>query len=222
MVIYKIHSKNSGKIYIGSTTNYKRRKLQHINALKRGKHHNFQIQKLFNTLGIDDLEFSIIEEVESHQMLIEREEHYISLYNTYEDGLNLKEYFQIIQSFKLSEESKNKISKALKGYKKSDEHLKNISKSNTGKPKYGLRGKKRTIEQIENIRNGVINSEKLKEARLKSRMPIEQYTIDGVFIKKWGSIREACNYHGMYDTSNLIKVLKGKLKTCKGYIWRYT
>lgn len=221
MVIYKIYSKSTDKIYIGSTVNYKRRKNQHINALKNNRHHNFQLQKLFNTYGIGDLEFSIIENVNSHDLLIEREEYYIKKYEAYSNGLNLKEYFQRKQKFNLSQESKNKIRKSLKGRKKSKEHIENMSKAGKGNPKYGLRGKKRSVNQINNIRNGVLNSHKQKIAREKAKKPIEQYTLDGIFIKKWDSIIEACNFYNMTNSSNLIKVLKGKGKSCNGYYWKY-
>lgn len=60
-----------------------------------------------------------------------------------------------------------------------------------------------------------------KCAREKVKKPIEQYTLDGIFIKKWDSIIEACNFYNMTNSSNLIKVLKGKGKSCNGYYWKY-
>ena len=99
MVIYKIECLHNGKVYIGSTINYRKRKNAHINGLKKNKHHNKILQNYFNKYGVEDLVFTIIETVESHDMLIDREEYYINEYDSYNKGINLKEYFQRKQSF---------------------------------------------------------------------------------------------------------------------------
>lgn len=81
--IYKITSKsNPSKTYIGSSTNVKRRKLEHIKRLKRNEHHSIILQRHVDKYGIDDLEFSIIEFCEIDQLLI-REQHYIDIINPY-------------------------------------------------------------------------------------------------------------------------------------------
>lgn len=47
---------------------------------------------------------------------------------------------------------------------------------------------------------------------------VNQYDLDGNFIKTWGSILEAREY---YNTNHISECCKGKLKQTKGYIWRY-
>lgn len=49
---------------------------------------------------------------------------------------------------------------------------------------------------------------------------IKQYTLEGKFIKEWGSIVEASIY---YKTTkeNIFSCLKHKSKTAKGYKWEY-
>lgn len=221
MVIYKILCKHNGKIYVGSTVNFKKRKNQHINKLKSNKHHNYLLQKIYNKHGLENLVFEIIEEVLTHDELIVREEYHINRLDTYNNGLNLKEYYERKQSFSLSEEAKQKISKALSGKKKTKEHIKNLSKARKGKPQPKLRGLKRTPEQLENIKNGVINSEKQKMSWVKSRKKIIQYTLDGELIKEWDSIKDAAKEYGTENSSNLIKVLKKRGKSFKGYFWEY-
>lgn len=60
---------------------------------------------------------------------------------------------------------------------------------------------------------------------LKKRMKavsksVLQYNLDGNFVKEWNSTRDIRRYLG-FCNSDISKCCKGKLKTCKGYIWRY-
>lgn len=48
---------------------------------------------------------------------------------------------------------------------------------------------------------------------------INQYTVNGDFIKAWNSIKDARKY---YNNSHISDCCNGKRKTASGYIWRYT
>lgn len=50
--------------------------------------------------------------------------------------------------------------------------------------------------------------------------PVIQLSKNGEFIKKWDKMSDACKETGA-DCSSLIRVCKGKQKTCVGYIWKY-
>ena len=50
--------------------------------------------------------------------------------------------------------------------------------------------------------------------------PVLQYEKDGSFIKKWDSMMEACRECDA-DISSMIRVCKGKQKTCVGFRWEY-
>lgn len=50
--------------------------------------------------------------------------------------------------------------------------------------------------------------------------PINQYDLNGNFIKTWPSTMEIQRQLG-FSASSISKCCKGKLKTCGGYIWRY-
>lgn len=85
-VIYKVISP-SGKIYIGQTIDYKSR-------LNRYKNNNCKKQlKLYNSLlkyGYESHKFEIIVEGDFNRNLLnELEIHYINLYNSFNNGLNL-------------------------------------------------------------------------------------------------------------------------------------
>lgn len=55
--IYVILNLKTGKPYIGSTNNYKRRKKNHWSTLKSNKHHNYKLQDDVNHYGLSVFEF---------------------------------------------------------------------------------------------------------------------------------------------------------------------
>jgi len=88
-----------------------------------------------------------------------------------------------------------------------------------------------------NITKQVIRNILSKESRIKQsqtrkelfkmgvikpsrRSKINQYTLNGKFIKTWETIKEAAKYHNIHETT-IIKCIKGKAAQGKGYIWKY-
>lgn len=59
--IYQIKNKISGKVYIGSTNNFEKRKKTHFKELMEGRHINKGLQTDFTKLGENAFMFSIIE-----------------------------------------------------------------------------------------------------------------------------------------------------------------
>lgn len=155
-VIYKIVNKVNGKIYIGSTINYKRRIKVHLSRLDKNDHHSIKLQNSYNKYGIDNFEFEILEEVDDIQLLIEKEQKWIDalipeLNMTLVAGLNCH------IGLKRSDETKKRISESLKGKKLSEEHKESVRKT--------LTGRKLSTEHKENIKNALNNSEKFKKSR---------------------------------------------------------
>ena len=58
------------------------------------------------------------------------------------------------------------------------------------------------------------------EAAKKRHKRIIQNTLNDVYIKEWSSIKEASGYLKL-DKGSICKCLKGKVKTCGGYKWKY-
>lgn len=56
--------------------------------------------------------------------------------------------------------------------------------------------------------------------RRKTKIKIEQYSLDGKFIKEWDSALDVQNELKIAK-SNIASVCKGKRKTTGGYIWKY-
>nr|DAG99957.1 MAG TPA: intron associated endonuclease [Crassvirales sp.] len=74
------------------------------------------------------------------------------------------------------------------------------------------------IYKFENKINGKIYIGKTKN--IKERIPIKQFSKDGVFIKQWSSITEAARYYNL-PKSCISRVCKNERKSCGGFIWKY-
>ena len=60
----------------------------------------------------------------------------------------------------------------------------------------------------------------VKKSAQKRCRKINQYSLDGTFIKTWGSAREAQNETGFFE-SNINKCCHNLIKYYKGYVWKY-
>ncbi|AKF13578.1 GIY-YIG endonuclease [Sinorhizobium phage phiN3] len=147
--IYQIRNVISGKIYVGSTNNFKERKRHHFYDLKNNRHHCDHLQKSFNKHGIENFVFEILEEVDVDS-LIETEQHYINNANT-----PLFNTSGVAGRIEMSDEIKAKISKIHKGKKLSKKQCDamSIAFSGEGNPFYGKRHSEATIEKISGANN---------------------------------------------------------------------
>lgn len=73
--VYKITCPNN-RFYLGSAIDFVARKNRHLYDLRRGKHHNSILQRIYNKYGAESLSFSVVEECTTIN-LQKREEHYI-------------------------------------------------------------------------------------------------------------------------------------------------
>jgi len=80
MGIYKIENKANKMIYIGSTTNFDKRKKKHIEDLKNGDHCNFKLQNDYDKYGENNFNFFFINTVENRDSLEREEEDEINAY----------------------------------------------------------------------------------------------------------------------------------------------
>lgn len=79
--VYKIVNTVSGKLYVGYTTDFRRRMSQHLFRLREGKHHSKHLQAAFDKYGEGAFKFLLIEEVERAQA-VEREQFWIDTLGT--------------------------------------------------------------------------------------------------------------------------------------------
>ena len=78
--IYKIQSKTTGKLYIGSSIDIEQRWRQHLSSLRSSTHGNYKLQGLYIEHGEKDLGFSIIELCTAEERF-QREQFWINEFN---------------------------------------------------------------------------------------------------------------------------------------------
>lgn len=85
--IYCIENTINHKKYIGKSNNIYKRWYEERRGLEKEYFHNIHLQRAWNKYGEDAFEFYIIEQCEE-SILAEREQFWISNFNTYYDGYN--------------------------------------------------------------------------------------------------------------------------------------
>ena len=210
----------SGKSYIGQSVNLQKRKCaflcfgdiyggQKINrARKKYNNKRYWKYKVLEYCDIDDLD--------------EREEYYISLYNTMRKGYNCESGGH--ENKIMSDEAKQKMSKSKKGMycgennpmwgkHFTEEQKRKISESRKGKycgKNSPMWGKHRNDE----------TRIKISKAHDKRKITVSQYTIEGVFIASYESIHEAQRLTNI-DRATISRCCKGIQKTAGGFKWSY-
>lgn len=82
--IYAITNKLNGKVYIGCSKNIKTRFNSHKALLKKGIHHSTKLQQEWDQYGKESFDFSIIQEVEDSESLLEVEQQFIKEYKAWQ------------------------------------------------------------------------------------------------------------------------------------------
>lgn len=171
--ITRVVEGKSDKIYIGSAVDYKKRFNQHKSDLRKGIHVNNYLQNSWNKYGEKAFKFEILEFVEDIDVLIEREQYYLDLYQTFAPygGFNILKDAGSVLGYKHSEESLKKIKKSsaeyyktnpspFKGKHHTDEAKNGMSKKRKGKqvgednPFFGKTHSKETLEKMSKSKGG--------------------------------------------------------------------
>lgn len=85
--IYRITCIPTGKCYIGQAVAIKTRWGDHKRELRKGTHYNPGLQEAYNTYGMDNLAFEIIETCKKEQ-LNEKERFYVKYFGSFKNGFN--------------------------------------------------------------------------------------------------------------------------------------
>lgn len=154
---------------------------------------------------------------------------------TDEQKKKLKAAWDIRKTIPISEETRKKLSEAQKGRKATEETLKKLrefQQRRCSSDEYRLSligsknpffGKKHTEEFKHRLSEIAKNrpKEHYKNIIQKCSIKVNQYTLDGVFIKEWFSAKEAGRELGI-DNGDIGKVCMGKRRQVKGFIFKYT
>lgn len=123
----------------------------------------------------------------------------------------------------VSEETRKKISLANLGKTMSVEsrHKMSVSKTGENHSNYGKHASEETRKKLSLAHLGkTMSAESIKKSSEGRMKPILQYTLDGIFIKEWPSLKEAGETLTI-NTSNISRCAQGKLKTAGKYVWEF-
>lgn len=176
-----------------------------------------------NIVNKTSYEIEILLESDDYNFIKEKEIEFISLYGRINNNTGIltnmtdggdgfigyipsKEKIEKHKIFmtgrKQSQEEKQKRNESRKGYLHSEETKLKISNSH--------KGKKTSKEHLEKLYKGQI---------LANSKPINQYDLEGNFIREWQSATVAAKEINLHPTS-IRHCVQGKTKTSGGYIWK--
>ncbi len=230
--IYKITSP-SGKIYIGQTTNFTKRKNYYKNGAKP---YQVRIHNSLKKYGYDAHTIEFIEEclVEN---LNERERYWQDFYGVIGDnGLNCRLTETNDKSGFISEESKAKMSEArqnriltdkeklrLKGLFLGRKHTEETKKLMSEKAKSYKKSPEHMIKILENLKK-IVRRPRSEATKIKQSLNngkskvVYQYTMNGMFIDEYRNVSEAQRCLGI---KNISSAALGKIPSSGGFKWRY-
>lgn len=129
--IYKIVNQINGKVYIGFDSSWPKRKYSHKYHIKNRNQH---IYLAFRKYGWENFNWEVIyQSTDGQHCLNEMEPYFIKEYNSYYTGYNETFGGEGTLGRTSKEETKNKISAALKNKPKTQEHLIKMSETRKGK-----------------------------------------------------------------------------------------
>jgi group I intron endonuclease len=242
--IYQITNNINQRIYIGSAVNIKKRWYQHSSDLRLNRHYSLYLQRSYNKYGAKSFSYSILCLCPKED-LIKMEQFFI---DTLKPEYNISKTAGSCLGLKASEETKRKISansasrglfgkynptsKTVYQYDENGKFLKEwgsrmdierdlgISSGNIGKSIYNRWFYYNSFWSYQYYGEIYKDIPKRHENWKKCRKAVLQYTADGKLIKEFVSIKEANASFGK-RASHITHCLKGRIKTCYGYIWKY-
>jgi group I intron endonuclease len=247
--IYKITNIVNNKCYIGETVQEPRKRwIKHISSVNTTKDCPV-LAAAMNKYGIDKFKFEVLIicfDEDRHKY----EKEYIKKYNSQRpNGYNILDGGQYGGSrlgTKLSEETKTKVSKALKEFHKDNPNnfekyrekhsmvMKNSEKWKQSMaerilPKYTISSKSDAVK--EKIRESVKKyfetngscTNKKKHSKIMTKIngrSVEQYSKDSELIARFDSIKHA-SVHTSAKRSSIQAAAAGRIKMAGGFIWKY-
>ena len=213
--IYSITNKKNKKVYIGQTTNFKKRKKDHICNAKDNK-----IQThLYNAMrkyGIENFQFEIVEDNIEQKDLNEKEIFYIAKFDTYNKGYNMTYGGEnvMINNPEVKEKISNKIKKAwgngVYNYRK--------PKIEKAMKKAHEKASERAKKMWQNEETRKTICKKIRESRIIPVIAVNDK--ENIYFKSYGEAVEFLIKKGYKANNAQICRYKNKNKQVYGYYWK--
>jgi len=209
--IYKITNAINGKIYIGSSSNLYNRKHHHFSKLKHNKHSNQHLQNSYNKYGKENFKFDIIKRCKIDVLLLEEQYYLDNILCDY----NKRIIAESNRGWKMSQDTKDKISKANTGRINTEEY-----KEQQSKLLKGIKRSKETCKKISDSKKGFVFTEqhkqKLKDAYSKRKIKGNPSKLNEnkvkeikIFLQKNKSLSYIANIYGI--SSAMVSKIKNNL-----------
>ena len=214
--IYKITSP-SNKIYIGQSVDIKKRWNHYFSLNCKGQ------TILYNSLnkhGVENHIFEIIEECEEFE-LNERERYWQDFYNVLgEFGMNCFLTETSVESRKISDKTRLKMSKSAKKKIITEEHRNKLSENKSGENN-GMFGKTHSEKTREKMRLLKINK-KLSKEHIQNKIKSQCTPVICTETNKiWDSVAE-CGRENKIPYTTLLNYLKNIRPNKTTFIWQTT
>lgn len=240
--IYQIKCNITNKIYIGHSIDIERRWNQH----KYGKG-NLLLRNAIKKYGIDNFEFTILEEINQNnsdikQILFEREQYWFDIEKPYINGFNIdkiakpnevkKRDFDFGKKISKIKIENNHTGKPIKQYDLNGDFIKEWPSSASVERELGFNARNvggcaqgNTLTSngfiwlYENIILTKEHVDKVKNKRPKERK-VYQYSLNGQLIKIYNSVKESVDLTG-FDYGCISHTCRGGWSTYRGFRWSY-
>jgi len=207
-IIYSIHNLTSGKKYIGQPVEkMQRRVVRHFRTVNETK-----ISRAIQKYSKYDFVYGIVEEVEDKNFLDVREQYWIKFYDTVENGFNIKEGGKCARGFKQSQSSIEKRKQKLIRKSLTEEHKQKLSKAHKGKIL-----SKETVDKMIAYRTGRNLTESCKEkiSKSHSKNTYKLKSLDGIiFIVK--NLSKFCKENNLQQSA-FVMIMNGERKHHKNW-----
>lgn len=203
-IIYCYYCIPTGKKYIGQTVHEERRKRQHKCDCKRGVNNKFYLA--VRKYGWNKFIYGIIDEYET-ELLNEQELFYIHYYDTYNNGYNSTLGGEGMSGYKISEETRQKMSIAAKNRVNSPHNKKYFTEEEKREAK-----RKRDREYQQKIKER--RKEYMKEWRANNQDKIKKWKEENKdYLKELWKLgreknKEKRNEYSKWYYRNVVKPIK--------------
>lgn len=203
VTVYKINNTINEECYVGSTLNYKARKLSHLSELRRGVHHCIKLQEIFELVGENGISFEVLVIVNEQNRAIE-EERYINKFgtlNTYKKVYDVSGVSTPVKVYDSKIKLIGKYSSRKKASKELNLNIKTLPCKSNGVFIFEMG---HSYKEIENFICTYKDNRDQKTV-------VYQFNLKGEFIKKWEDLREASeHFSGKRFTNNIRQAIKRK------------